>query len=61
VGAQCAICHELPTKVACYDMGGISLIEKYCDKCVEKINIVFASYRLIHWHEALGLASLYYY
>jgi mono/diheme cytochrome c family protein len=39
LGGHCAICHEVPTKIASYDMGGISLIEKYCDKCIVKINI----------------------
>lgn len=39
LGGHCATCHEVPTKIATYDMGGISLIEKYCDKCIEKINI----------------------
>jgi hypothetical protein len=39
VGEHCAICHEGPTKIVHYDMGGISLVEKYCDKCIEKIKI----------------------
>jgi hypothetical protein len=37
-GGECTICHEIPTKMASYDMGGILLIERYCDKCIEKIN-----------------------
>jgi hypothetical protein len=39
VGEHCAICHEVPTKIVYYDMGGISLVEKYCDNCIEKIKI----------------------
>lgn len=39
VGSECTMCHEIPTKMACYDMGGILLIERYCDKCIEKINV----------------------
>ncbi len=39
IGGHCAICHDVPTKIASYDMGGISLIEKYCDKCIGKINV----------------------
>ena len=39
VGEHCAICHEVPTKIVCYDMGGISLVEKYCDKCIGKIKM----------------------
>ena len=39
LGGHSAMCHEVPTKIASYDMGGISLIEKYCDKCIEKIKI----------------------
>jgi len=35
-GGLCAICQETPTKVARYDMHGITLIERYCDKCIEK-------------------------
>jgi len=26
VGEHCSICHEVPTKIAHYDMGGISLL-----------------------------------
>jgi hypothetical protein len=26
----------MPTKIAKYDMDGITLIEKYCDKCFEQ-------------------------
>ena len=38
-GGLCAICHETPTKVASYDTHGITLIERYCDKCIEKISL----------------------
>ena len=38
-GGICSICKNTPTKVASYDMNGIILIERYCDKCVETINI----------------------
>jgi hypothetical protein len=34
-GGMCSICRETPTKIASYDMGGIILIERYCDKCLE--------------------------
>ena len=33
MGSTCFICREMPTKIASYDMDGISLIERYCDKC----------------------------
>ena len=33
MGSPCFICREMPTKIASYDMDGISLIERYCDKC----------------------------
>ena len=33
MGGHCAICQKIPTKIASYDMDGISLIERYCDKC----------------------------
>jgi len=33
MGSTCFICREMPTKMASYDMDGISLIERYCDKC----------------------------
>lgn len=35
-GGSCAICQGMPTKMLTYDMNGISLIEKYCDACIEK-------------------------
>jgi hypothetical protein len=38
-GGLCAICQETPTKVASYDMHGITLIERYCDKYIEKISL----------------------
>ena len=36
-GGICSICRETPTKIASYDMNGITLIERYCDKCIETI------------------------
>jgi hypothetical protein len=33
MGSTCFICREMPTKIASYDIDGISLIERYCDKC----------------------------
>ena len=39
LGGHCAMCHEVPTKIASYDMVGIALIEKYCDKCIVKLNV----------------------
>ena len=33
MGSTCFICREMPTMIASYDMEGISLIERYCDKC----------------------------
>ena len=38
-GGICSICKDTPTKIASYDMNGIILIERYCDKCIETINI----------------------
>jgi hypothetical protein len=39
MGGTCFICQQMPTKIASYDMDGISLIERYCDKCIEKANL----------------------
>jgi hypothetical protein len=39
MGGTCFICQQMPTKIASYDMDGISLIERYCDKCMEKANL----------------------
>jgi len=33
MGGHCTICQKMPTKIASYDMDGITLIERYCDKC----------------------------
>lgn len=38
-GGICSICKDTPTKIASYDMSGIILIERYCDKCIETIKI----------------------
>ena len=38
MGGECAMCQGMPTKIAKYDMDGITLIEKYCDKCFEMSN-----------------------
>jgi hypothetical protein len=38
MGGECAMCQGMPTKIASYDMDGITLIEKYCDKCFEESN-----------------------
>jgi hypothetical protein len=35
----CSICEELPTKIAIYRMEGISVIERYCGKCLEKLSL----------------------
>ena len=39
MGGECAMCQGMPTKIAKYDMDGITLIEKYCDKCFEQSNV----------------------
>jgi hypothetical protein len=39
LGQTCAICHKVPTKVTQYELGGISLVEKYCDNCIETIDM----------------------
>ena len=38
-GGTCSICEELPTKIATYRMEGISVIERYCGKCLEKLSL----------------------
>ena len=38
MGGECAVCKGMPTKIARYDMDGITLIEKYCDRCFEQSN-----------------------
>ncbi len=38
MGGECAMCQGMPTKIARYDMDGITLIEKYCDECFVKSN-----------------------
>ena len=39
MGGECAMCQGMPTKIARYDMDGITLVEKYCDKCFEQSNV----------------------
>ena len=38
MGGECLVCQGIPTKIASYDMDGITLIEKYCDRCFEESN-----------------------
>jgi hypothetical protein len=37
VGGVCWICGNFPTKILTYDVVGAKLIERYCDKCFEKL------------------------
>jgi len=39
MGGTCSICEELPTMIATYRMEGISVIERYCGKCLEKLSL----------------------
>ena len=39
MGGTCSICEEPPTKIATYRMEAISVIERYCDKCIIKVNL----------------------
>ncbi len=39
MGGTCSICEEPPTKIATYRMEGISVIERYCGKCLEKLSL----------------------
>jgi hypothetical protein len=39
LGGTCSICEEPPTKIATYRMESISMIERYCDKCLEKLSL----------------------
>ena len=39
LGQTCAICHKVATKVAQYELGGFLLVEKYCDNCIETIDM----------------------
>jgi hypothetical protein len=34
----CSICSDTATKQAIYNVGGAELVEKYCDKCIQRIN-----------------------
>jgi hypothetical protein len=38
MGGECVRCQGMPTKIARYYMDGITLIERYCDKCFEESN-----------------------
>ena len=35
-GGVCSVCEGIPTKMLVYDMRGVELLEKYCDKCLKK-------------------------
>jgi hypothetical protein len=35
VSGHCAICGKLPSHIATYRKYGASIIEKYCDRCLE--------------------------
>jgi hypothetical protein len=35
---SCHSCGLIPTKIAKYRMHGITLIERYCDECLARIN-----------------------
>jgi hypothetical protein len=39
MGGTCSIGEEPPTKIATYRMERISVIERYCDKCLIKVNL----------------------
>ena len=39
MGGTCSLCEEPPTKIVTYRMKGISVIERYCDKCLEKLSL----------------------
>ena len=39
IGGFCVLCAGIPTKKVTHDMDGASLIERYCDKCLEKVRI----------------------
>ena len=39
MGGTCSLCEEPPTKIVTYRMKGISVIERYCDKCLEKSSL----------------------
>jgi len=39
IGGFCILCAGIPTKKVTHDMDGASLIERYCDKCFEKVRI----------------------
>ena len=39
MGGTCSICHETPTKIVSYHLEGIVVIERYCDKCIERIDL----------------------
>jgi hypothetical protein len=34
---QCKICFNIATQMACFDMDGAILIERYCDNCIKAI------------------------
>lgn len=39
MGGTCSICQETPTKIVSYHLEGIVVIERYCDKCIERIDL----------------------
>lgn len=39
-GGVCMLCAQLPTRIVRYDMDGAQLVERYCDKCYKKWDIL---------------------
>ena len=33
---ECSVCGRIPTKISTKDIGGASLIERYCETCFDK-------------------------
>ena len=36
-GRSCSVCRGIPAHVVTYDVGGATVIERYCDNCVKSV------------------------
>jgi hypothetical protein len=35
-GGVCMICEGIPTRLVCYNMEGVQLVQRYCNECFKK-------------------------
>jgi hypothetical protein len=38
ISGSCLVCGKLPSHIAKYRLFGVTVIEKYCDQCLARIN-----------------------